>query len=86
MGGTDPCRDLLAVDLYLCVHSDGLLLDDATAEGLSRAFGVSAEFFRNLDTSWRNNPGRRSPFTPPESVFGEISHSLIIEKGPTDEG
>lgn len=72
-------RDLLIVDLLLCVHDDKLILDDETCGGLARAFGVSPQFFRNLDETWRDFPDRRSPFTPPEEVFGPVSRAMVFQ-------
>ena len=70
--------DILIVDMLLCVHEDGLLLDDETCDGLGRAFGVNPTFFRNLDTIWRKWPDRRASFTPPESVFGAHAQTRTI--------
>ena len=64
-----PEVDTLIIDMLICVHKDGLLMDDETCDGLGRAFDVSPEYFRNLDNEWRKWPDRRSPFTPPDSVF-----------------
>ena len=75
----DSVRDLLMIDLLICVHDDKLLLDDETCDGLGRAFGVSSQFFRNLDETWRKFPDRRSPFTPPETVFGPTSRAFFPE-------
>ena len=61
--------DMLIIDMLICVHEDGLLMDDETCDGLGRAFGVSSAYWRNLDNGWRKWPDRRSPFTPPDSVF-----------------
>jgi plasmid maintenance system antidote protein VapI len=72
-------RNLIALDLYLCVHRDNLLLDDVTCGGLAKAFGVSSQFFKSLDTSWRSYPDRRVPFTPPEGVFGETSRNAFVD-------
>lgn len=74
-------HDLFCIDLYLCVHDDNLFLDDETCEGLARAFDVSPQLFRNLDTSWRKWPDRRSPFTPPESIFSDVSRSMLRVPG-----
>lgn len=77
--------DLMTVDLFLCVHSEKLLLDDETAKGLARAFGTNEQFFRNLDNAWREFPDKLSPFTPPEAVFGETSRNSVVEKGPASD-
>ena len=60
----------LIIDMALAVQEDGLLYDDTTIAGLAAAFGVSPQFFRNLDAVWRAHPDRRVPFTAPEEIFG----------------
>jgi hypothetical protein len=65
--------NLLALDLMMCVQDDKLLVGDRQFAGLAKAFGVSEEFFRNLDDMWRKRPDRRAPFSPPDSIFGPIS-------------
>jgi len=72
-------RDLLCLDLIMCVHQDNLLIDNETFGGLAHVFGVSEDFFRNLDRVWRENPDRRTPYQPPESLFGPISRGTIWE-------
>ena len=52
MGG-DLGLNQLTVDMLIAVRDKNLMLGKETAQGLSRAFGVSAEFFLNLDRSWR---------------------------------
>ena len=69
-----PVRDMLALDMLICVHEDNLQMGDEQCEGIARAFSVSPEFIRGLDDAWRAWPDRRSPFTPPPSVFSP--HSL----------
>lgn len=57
MGG-DYRQRRLEIDLYFEVGpaEPNLLIGDA--EDLARAFGVSAEFFRNLEAAWRRQqPG-----------------------------
>lgn len=70
--------DLLIVDLLMCVHDDNLLIGDEEFHKLARAFDVSEEYLRNLDKVWRDHPDRRSPFTPPESLFGPVSRRALI--------
>lgn len=70
-------RNLMCLNLVMCVHNDGLLIDDETFAGLAHAFDVSEEYFRNLDKMWREWPDRRSPFVPPESIFGPISRNAF---------
>lgn len=52
MGG-DAAMNKLTVDLLIHVPDKNMILDTETAEGLSRAFGVSAQFFLNIDATWR---------------------------------
>jgi hypothetical protein len=80
MGGADPWRDLMVLNLIMCVHKDALIVDDATFRGLARAFDVSEDMLRNLDAVWRRWPERRSAFTPPESIFGEVSRATLLER------
>lgn len=54
MGGVrDYGMNLLCLQMLLAVRDTGLILDPETAAGLSRAFGVSAQYFLNLDATWR---------------------------------
>ena len=66
-------KDLFFLDLILCIQDDGLLIDDETFDGLARAFDVDHQFFRNIHADWLQWPDRRSPFEPPESIFGPTS-------------
>ena len=54
MGG-DPATNRLSIDLYLEVgpREPNLLIGDG--EDFARAFGTSAEFWRNLETAWRGS-------------------------------
>lgn len=45
--------NMCCVDMILNVHDTNLLLDAETAAGLAAAFGVSAQYFLNLDAMWR---------------------------------
>jgi hypothetical protein len=76
-------RNLMSLDLLMCVQSDKLVFDDALLGKLSTVFGVSAQFFRNLDTAWRQWPDRRADFTPPDSIFGPVSRRSIIRLVPS---
>lgn len=75
MGGDvdEICKNLLAVNLIMCVHKDKLLVGDRLFDGLAKVFDVDPMFFRNIDAAWRKHPDRRRPFKPPESIFGPIS-------------
>ena len=55
MGG-DPAVDQLAVELTIeCgAEEKDLLMGREMAEGLSRAFGQSVQFWENLDRAWRD--------------------------------
>lgn len=70
MGG-DYATNAFVVDLLLAVHEDKLIVDDDTFAGLSRAFGVSEQYFRNLDAVWRKWPDRRSEFECPEHLLSD---------------
>lgn len=72
-----PAMDLLIIDMLMCVQDDGLLIDEETFDGLARAFDVDPQFFRNLHAIWTQWPDRRSPFEPPESIFGPTSRQAI---------
>jgi len=71
-------KNLLTLDLLMCVQRDGLLIGDQMFNGLTRVFDVDPMFFRNIDAQWRKHPDRRSPFTPPETIFGPISRRATI--------
>lgn len=63
MGGQRQyAMNLLCVQMIIAVHDTGLILDDETAAGLSRAFGTSKEVWLNLDAAWRRDgpPSRRA--------------------------
>lgn len=76
-------KDLLAIDLLMCVHKDKLLVGDRLFAGLAKAFGVDEQYLRNLDDAWRQSPPeRRSPFSPPDSIFGPISRRALIHAVP----
>jgi hypothetical protein len=80
MGGDEEqfTRDLLALNLIMCVHKDSLLIGDRLFDALTRAFDVDQMFFRNIDAEWRKHPDRRSPFSPPEAIFGPISRRALF--------
>lgn len=59
----------LTLELILAVQDDNLLLDDQTAKGIARAFDVSVEVIRNLDTRWRSQKCGRVPFVCPGHLF-----------------
>ena len=72
--GRDPAMDLFCLDLLMCVQDDRILINSVTFDGLTRAFGVDPDFFRNMDAAWRRAPKEvREPFNPPEQIFGPIS-------------
>lgn len=80
MGGDENqfIRDLLGINLIMCVHRDGLLIGDHLFDGLTKVFDVDPMFFRNIDTAWRKHPDRRTPFEPPDSIFGPISRRALF--------
>jgi len=80
MGGKDVHEigiDLLTLDLLMCVQDDRMNIGDDIFERLSRAFDVSAQYFRNLHEMWLAHPDRRAPFSPHDTLFGKISRSAI---------
>ena len=82
MGGAveDVGKNLLAIDLLMCVQDDKLLVGERLFGELARVFDVDPEFFRNLDKAWRDAPPeRRSPFTPPDSIFGPVSRRATMQ-------
>jgi len=84
MGGAtehEIAKDLLAVDVLLCVQNDKLEVGDRLFTALAKVFDVSEEFLRNLDAMWRRWPAKRAEFTPPESIFGPISRRATIRVG-----
>jgi hypothetical protein len=79
MDGQEFIKDLLCLDILMCVHDDQMLIGDELFGGLAHAFDVNEDYLRNLDRTWRENPDKRVPFKPPESLFGPISRSCIRE-------
>lgn len=69
----DFARNLLTVDLLMCVQRDNLLVGDRMFDALADVFEVDRMFFRNIDAAWRMHPDSRRAFIPPESIFGPIS-------------
>src|SRR3990167_7580430 len=67
--GREFAVDLFCVEATLCIEDDGLIIDDATFNGLALAFGVDTRFFRNLDAIWRKHPDRRVIFDIPRRYF-----------------
>ena len=77
--GRDPAMDLFCLDLLMCVQDDRILINSVTFDGLTRAFGVDPDFFRNMDAAWRRAPKEaREPFNPPEQIFGPISRRAMM--------
>ena len=72
-GKDEVAFDLLCLDMLMCVHKDGLILGDMPAK-LSRAFGISPEYFVDLDAVWRAHPDRRVDYTPPDTLFSAASN------------
>jgi hypothetical protein len=87
VGSSDEfAKTLFELGLMLCVQRDNLHWRDKLLSKLASAFDVSEGFLRNLDTSWRKWPDRRSPFEPPECIFGPISRqseALAALRGDT---
>jgi len=79
--GRNLAVDLCCIDMLMCVQDDNLLIDAETFDGLTRAFGVDPQFFRNIDAAWRAAPKeRRADFDPPEQLFGPISRSALMRQ------
>ena len=70
--GQDYVREKLAFDVLMVVSptKDTLRIDDDTFDSLSRAFGISAGFFKKIHAGWMEWPERRSEFECPEELFG----------------
>ena len=71
-------HDLFFLDIVICVPDEKLMIDDDGFAGLARAFGVNAQFLKNLHDLWMRYPDRRSPFEVPDSLFGPVSRRSII--------
>lgn len=80
MGG-ELWRDCLVVATLLSVQEDNLIVGDDTFIGLSLAFDVSEDLFRNLDQLWRDYPDRREPFEAPDRLFGPLTVSCFPKEG-----
>jgi len=81
MGGdeNEVAHNMLVVMLLLSVQKENLMIGEKTLSGLTRAFGVDGDFFRNIDAAWRNAPpDRRQTYSPPETLFGPISRRGFI--------
>lgn len=76
----DPAKDLLIFMLVMCVHRDGVLIDDETFDGMAHAFDVSPGLFRNLHAEWLKWPDRRVAFECPDDIFGPISRRAFIHE------
>lgn len=73
-------KNLLTIDLLMCVQRDNLLVGDRMFDALAEVFEVDSMFFRNIDRAWREAPPeRRQPFTPPEGIFGPVSRRAAIQ-------
>ena len=49
----DWAINLLAIEMFMCVHEKNILLDQQMADELGLAFDVNPQFFLNLHESWR---------------------------------
>ncbi|WGR74359.1 MULTISPECIES: hypothetical protein [unclassified Bradyrhizobium] len=81
IGGNENmiARNMLALMLLLSVQREGLLIGDSMLDSLTEAFEVDPQFFRNLDTAWREAPAdRRRFYSPPEKLFGPVSRRSLI--------
>lgn len=71
-------RDLMALNLYMCVQSPRLSMGDLP-NILALGFGTSEEMWANLDAAWRKAPDRSEKVEMPDSIFGEVSRGSIVE-------
>lgn len=80
MGGTaeEIARNILVVDLLMCVHDDRLLISDKNFADLARAFEIEEVVFRSIDKAWRKWPDKRVVFDPPDNIFGPISRRQLM--------
>jgi len=81
MGSTSPeeiGRDLLALNMLMCVQRDNLTIGEDMLRKLATAFGVSADLFRGLDRVWRESPNCREPFEAPDDIFGPASRRAMM--------
>ena len=80
----DAIRPLIfAASIFSCAcRTDNLLIDPITFDGLTRAFGVDPDFFRNMDAAWRRAPKevRAAIVDPPEQIFGPISRCALMRQ------
>lgn len=60
--------DILAVDLYLCVHQDSVIIG-SLSDLFARGFGTSVEYWRDLHQAWLDNPDVREPFEAPDELL-----------------
>lgn len=61
--------DAFIFELVLAGGSDEATIDDETFAGMAQAFEVSEDLLRNIDTSWRQFPDRRSAYEAPDDMF-----------------
>jgi hypothetical protein len=62
-------KNIVLVNLVLAVQSDGMIIDRAVTEPISKAFGVSPEFFESLHETWLRWPDRRNDWSCPEHLL-----------------
>lgn len=65
----DYAINVLIINFTLAITDEKLLLSDDTAEAFATAFGVSAEYIKNIHQMWGRWPDRRSPFECPEHLL-----------------
>lgn len=71
-------RDLLYLDILMCVPDEKLLIGDDAFDDLGRAFDMSSEYFKALHAQWLKYPERRSRFEVPDEIFGPTSRRAMI--------
>ena len=77
--------NLLAFEMMMCVHQDGLILG-TLANDIAEAFSLSPNMINALDKSWRVNKDSREPWKCPDDIFQQPlndNRSLQNAKSPT---
>lgn len=69
--------NLLRFMLVMAVQRDGCTIGNDMFEKLAAAFGISEQYLRNLDDTWRGRPGQRVPFECPDEAFGPRSRACF---------
>jgi len=68
MGG-EWDHDIIVINLILAVQADSMIIDSDLILQLSKAFGLSPQFFKKLHSQWVDNKEIRAAWGCPESVL-----------------